>query len=78
MLIDFLKTTRTKEELSLALDILKEFKNNESQNEWLNFPFESWARLEQLEDYIKILTDIDLDSVDDIHAKEYFKSIKHD
>ena len=55
MLVDFLKTKRTKEELTLTFDILNEFKKCESSTEWGFHPFESWKRLEQFQDYLALL-----------------------
>lgn len=55
MLIDFLKTTRSKEELKIALDVLKEFKANENMEEYLNCPSIAWVKLEQLEEYLEHL-----------------------
>ena len=52
MITDFLKTTRSKEELKLALEVLREFKACESQNEWLAIPFAAWAKLEQIEEFL--------------------------
>lgn len=55
MIIDFLKTKRSKEELSAALEVIKEFKGCESDDEWFAIPFEAWAKLEQLEEYLEHL-----------------------
>jgi hypothetical protein len=52
---DFLKTNKSKEELKIALDILLEFKNCESNEEYLRIPFAAWAKLEQLEEYLEHL-----------------------
>lgn len=59
MLIDFLKTTRTKEELKTALEVLREFKECESEQEWARCPFVAWAKLEQMEEYLAHLADGD-------------------
>lgn len=55
MIIDFLKTTRTPEELKTALDVLREFKKCESESEWLTIPFFAWIKLEQLEEFLEHL-----------------------
>lgn len=55
MLIDFLKTKKTKNELKIALDVLMEFKKNETAAEYLDCPYVSWVKLEQYEEYLKHL-----------------------
>jgi len=60
MITDFLKTKRPKLHLKIALDILKDFKECESKQEWLVIPFEAWCKLEQLEEYLEHL----------VHGKE--------
>ena len=57
MITDFLKTQRSKEELVAALAVLREFKNCESQEEWLEIPFMAWTKLEQLEEFIAHLVE---------------------
>jgi hypothetical protein len=57
MITDFLKTTRTKEELKTALEVLREFKGHENQEEWLMIPFAAWSKLEQLEEFLSHMTD---------------------
>lgn len=57
MIIDFLKTQRPKEELRVALAVLRDFKQCESQEEWLMIPFDAWAKLEQLEEFLAHLVD---------------------
>ena len=52
MITDFMKTTRSKDELKHALEVLREFKNCESQEEWLGIAFAAWAKLEQLEEFL--------------------------
>jgi hypothetical protein len=52
VITDFLKTTRSKDELKHALEVLREFKSHESQEEWAMTPFASWAKLEQLEEFL--------------------------
>lgn len=49
---DFLKTKRSKEELKVALKVLREFKKCESKEEWFMIPFSAWSKLEQLEEYL--------------------------
>lgn len=73
-LLEFLKTKRTKEELKLCLDILKEFKGCENEMEWLVCSFESWIKLEQFEDYLRLLTNTETEEVNDDTAKEFFKT----
>jgi predicted transcriptional regulator len=78
MLLEFLKTKRTKEELSLVLDILKEFKEHESEKELAFCSFESWVKLEQFEDYLKLLTEREVEDVDDNRAKEYLSALANE
>lgn len=52
---DFLQTKRNKAELKSALEVLKEFKKNESSEEWLMIPFAAWAKFEQLEEFLEHL-----------------------
>lgn len=52
MITNFLKTTRSKDELKHALEVLREFKECESQDEWLMIPFLAWTKLEQLEEFL--------------------------
>jgi len=49
---DFLKTTTSKQDLSIALRVLREFKECESREEWFHIPFSAWAKLEQLEEFL--------------------------
>lgn len=57
MITDFLKTRRSIDELSLALDVLNEFKECESQKEYLEIPFYAWAKFEQLEEFLLYLVE---------------------
>ena len=57
MIIDFLKTVTKKEDLEIALNVLKEFKECESEDEWLLIDFEAWAKLEQLMEFLGYLVD---------------------
>ena len=75
-LLDFLKTSRSKDELKLCLDILEEFKDKESSTEWLMCPFITWSKLEQFQDYLRLLTDTDVSEVDDETAKEFLKTCR--
>jgi len=52
---DFLKTKRSKKELAIALEVIKEFKACESPEEWLAIPFAAWAKLEQLNEFLEHL-----------------------
>lgn len=54
---DFLKTTRTPEELKVALEVLREFKQKETEGEWLRIPFIAWVKLEQLEEFLEHLVE---------------------
>ena len=57
MITDFLKTTRSKEELKLVLEVLREFKAGENEEEWLAIPFLAWAKVEQLQEYLEHLVE---------------------
>lgn len=52
---DFLKTKRSKEELTIVLQVLNEFKQCENIDEWLQIPFMAWAKLEQLREFLDYL-----------------------
>ena len=49
---DFLKTQRSKDDLRVALEVVREFKRCESVDEWAAIMFVSWAKLEQLEEFL--------------------------
>lgn len=55
MLIDFLKTSTTKEDLQTTLKVLLEFKAGETDQELLRIPLQSWNCLEWLEEYLDFL-----------------------
>ena len=57
MITDFLKTERSKDELTAALSVLREFKECESGREWLEIPFHAWVKLEQLEEFLAHLVE---------------------
>ena len=73
-LISFLKTTTSINDLIVTLKVIREFKKCESKREWL-MPFIQWVRLEQLEDYLCLLTGVDANRVTDQKALDYFKTI---
>ncbi len=54
---DFLKTETPKEELAVALKVLREFKECENWEEWLEIRFMAWAKLEQLEEFLAHLVE---------------------
>ena len=77
MLIDFLKTKRTKTELQTALDVIRDFKANESPDEWGMVPFACWVKLEQLQEYLAHLAESKLLKPDTIaFMKEHEAWIK--
>ena len=55
MITDFLKTKIKKEELRVALKVLRAFKKYESNEEYLGIALGAWAKLEQLEEYLEHL-----------------------
>lgn len=54
---EFLKTTRSKDDLRIALEVLREFKECESEGEWYSILFASWTKLEQLEEFLAHLVE---------------------
>ena len=63
---DFLKTKRSEKDLTIALDVLREFKAGENSEEWMELPFAAWAKLEQLEEFLDHLvngTDLEADTI---------------
>lgn len=57
MILDFLKTTRSKDELKAALEVIREFKGGESIEEWVSAPFVEWSMLERLEELLDYLVE---------------------
>jgi hypothetical protein len=57
LLVDFLKTQRSKEDLKIALDVLREFKGCESNQEFYAIPFDSWDMLENFEAFLAHLVE---------------------
>ena len=57
MITDFLKTKRTQDDLKIALEIIREFKSNESTDEWAEIMFAAWSKLEQLEEFLSHLVE---------------------
>jgi hypothetical protein len=56
-IIRFLQTKTSREDLATALRVLREFKACENDPEWFEVPFEAWAKLEQLEEFLAHLVD---------------------
>jgi hypothetical protein len=73
--IAFLRTDISKDDLATTLRVIAAFKACESREEWLSIPFAAWGKLEQLEDYLKLLTGTDAESVDDERAIEFLKAL---
>jgi hypothetical protein len=57
MITNFLKTKRSLSELKVALEVLHEFKECESMEEFIMLPLSGWAKLEQLEEFLAYLTE---------------------
>lgn len=72
----FLRTERSVDELKTALAVILEFKDHESAQEWGAVMFACWSKLEQLEDYLKLMTDTDVESVNDKIAKAMMQAIR--
>ena len=60
-----LRTKTATEKLNAALDVIEEFKNLESREEWFEIMFAQWGKLEQLEDALRLLTGRGASDVDD-------------
>lgn len=52
MITDFLKTDKPKEDLAIALAVLRHFKECHSMYEDLSAPLMCWTKLEQLEEFL--------------------------
>lgn len=79
VITDFLRTSRSKAELATALDVLREFKRGESEEEWVEIPFLAWAKLEQLEEFLDHLvngTPLKDDTVNYLAEQHLKKDIK--
>ena len=57
MIIDFLKTATTTQDLKIALKVLREFKDHESKPEWAYTPFSEWVKLEELHEFLEHLVE---------------------
>lgn len=57
MITDFLKTNRSKADLEIALTVLREFKENESAEEYFGIWFMAWAKFEQLQEFLEHLVE---------------------
>jgi hypothetical protein len=54
---DFLDTNRAAPDLRVALEVLREFKAGENDEEYLATPFQAWVKLEQLEEFLEHLVE---------------------
>ncbi len=54
---DFLKTARSRDDLKIALEVLREFKNGESREEYLSVMFAAWTKLEQYQEFLEYLVE---------------------
>ena len=73
MIVDFLKTSRSKEDLKIALEVLREFKECEGDEEWIAISFATWAKLEQLEEFLAYLVEgkpLEEDTLEEIKRVE--------
>jgi hypothetical protein len=57
MITDFLNTQRSKDDLKITLEVLREFKECESSEEWAMVMFVAWQKLEQLEEFLANLVE---------------------
>lgn len=72
MITDFLKTKRSKDDLKIALEVLREFKSNESPEEWVMIMFAAWTKLEQLQEFLSHLVEgepLEEDTIDYMNRK---------
>ena len=53
MITDFISKDIPRENLKTALDVVHAFRECESTEEWMFIPFEAWAKLEQLEEFLE-------------------------
>lgn len=74
-LLNFLGTPIPVEDLKTALRVIEAFKKCESAAEWMDMPFSAWLRLEQLEDYLGMLTDPKHET-DDTTALKHLKKLR--
>jgi hypothetical protein len=74
-LLRLLETERPLDELRVTLATIREFKELESRDEWM-MRFIAWVRLEQLEDYLRLLTNDGADEVSDEVARAYFAAMR--
>lgn len=74
-LLKFLGTSLPEDDLKTALRVIEAFKKCESADEWMSMPFSAWLRLEQLEDYLGMLTDPEHET-DDTRALNHLKKLK--
>lgn len=70
-----LQTATSRDKLNAALDVIEEFKALESDAEWLVIMFDAWAKLEQLEDCLRLLTGRDAESVSDEIMRKAFAAL---
>jgi hypothetical protein len=75
-LLRFLATKRSLSDLKIALAVLREFKKCEITHGWAAIPFATWTKLEQLEDYLKLLTDTQAGEVRDARARDYLARVR--
>ena len=74
-LLAFLRTEIPTAELATPLKVIQAFKQCEGVDEWMQ-PFEKWVRLEQLEDYLRLLTGTEADNVDDDRAIKFLRAVR--
>ena len=70
---DFLKTSTPKDKLASALDVLREFKQCESVEEYCSRPFATWVMLEMFEEYLDHLVNgnaLKPDTLESIRRRE--------
>lgn len=57
MILDLLHTRRPIRELKIALDVLREFKDNHTVEEDLCSPLACWVKLEQYQEFLEHLVE---------------------
>lgn len=73
-LLRFLATDLPEADLLAALRVIEAFKSFENTREY-DMPFELWVRLEQLEDYLRLLLDPS-HNTDDSRALAFLGSVR--
>jgi len=72
-ILDFLSLPLSREEMEVALRVLRAFKACESTTEWFHISFAAWAKLEQLEEFLAHRVEeapLKADTIAELHKRE--------